>query len=39
MVPERFHTPMRAPTARRMKTALVTEDMAVCADRWTSSQE
>ena len=28
MVPDRFQAPMRAPTANKMKIALVIEDMA-----------
>ena len=38
MVPLRFHTPIRAPTAKRMKIALVTEASAPCPASWTTEK-
>jgi len=35
MVPERFHTPIRAPTAKSMKMALVIE----ASDPWARAGE
>jgi len=39
MVPDRFQTPIRAPTASKMKTALAIDASEVCAACSTSSQE
>src|SRR4051794_28345832 len=36
MVPLRFQTPIRAPTANRMKIALVTDAMALRPASWTA---
>ena len=35
MVPDRFQTPISAPTANRMKIALVIDDNAPCPARCT----
>ena len=39
MVPLRFQTPIRAPTANRMKIALVTEATAPLPASWTAPNE